>query len=281
MFAIILIPSFILLVGTFFIPETPRWLIANGKLEKAKKILSFIHEPSKVHEEIEKINFGAGQQEGTWKELFTKKLILPLSVSIAIASCNQLIGTNALLQYAPTILKNSGLSSNFLSMLGSIGIGALNFIFTIIAIFLIDKVGRRPLLLVGVGGVLVTELCMGIANYISMPEPVRGILTTAGMFSFIIFYAIGPGVVVWLAISELLPTRVRGKAMSLSLFFNSLSSTIVSTSFLYFTKTIGMSGIYWMYALFSLCYFLVATFYLKETKMQTLEEIQSFNAVRN
>jgi hypothetical protein len=101
-----------------------------------------------------------------------------------------------------------------------------------------------------------------------------GILSLCGLFAFIVFFAIGPGVVVWLAISELFPTRVRGKGIALCLFFNSLASTLLATFFLPISHTLGMSGTYWLFALFSLGYLLAAYYLLPETKTRSLEEIQ-------
>jgi MFS family permease len=101
-------------------------------------------------------------------------------------------------------------------------------------------------------------------------------LALLGFFIFIFSFAIGPGVVVWLAISELLPTKVRGKAVSLGLFVNSLAASILSTAFLAIQNKLGMSGTYWLFAGFTVIYFLVAVFLLPETKGKTLEEIQTF-----
>lgn len=276
MFAILLIPSFILFFGMFVLPETPRWLIANNKLENAKNVLRRIRQTeSEVQEDCDEIQASLKElRRESWRELFSHELLLPSVMAVAIAIFNQLTGINSFLQYAPLILKDAGINSNFVSMLGSAGIGVLNFLFTIIAITLIDSLGRRPLLLVGVAGVALSEIFLGAINYFIPNSPNAGILSLIGLLFFIMFFAIGPGVVVWLAISELFPTQVRGKGMAVCLFFNSLASTLLATFFLPLVKHLGMGQTYWLFAFFTIGYFFVTFFYLPETKARSLEEIQ-------
>jgi MFS family permease len=158
---------------------------------------------------------------------------------------------------------------------GSLGLGAVNFLFTLVAIALIDIVGRRPLLLIGVAGVIISELFLGYVNAFMQASPHTGMLSLYGLLSFIAFFAIGPGVVVWLAISELFPTAMRGKGIALSLFFSSLSGTLLSGCFLQLVQSLGMGKTYWLFAAFGILYFLVAYFFLPETRARSLEEIQA------
>ncbi len=275
MFAILLIPSVILLIGILLLPETPRWLLANNKAEKARHILGKIrHNAKEVEHEMQAISASLHQAQGSWQDFFSRQFLGPASIAVLIAIFNQLTGINSFLQYAPLILKNAGMSSNEVTMLGSVGIGALNFIFTIVAITLIDSLGRRPLLLVGVFGVMVAEIYLGVVTHFFADSTYSGILALIGLLLFIMFFAIGPGVVVWLAISELFPTKIRGKGIAFCLFFNSLAATVLSVYFLPLVDFIGMGSTYWLFALFTLLYFLVAYFFLPETKARSLEEIQ-------
>ncbi len=276
MFSVLLIPSVILLLGLFLLPESPRWLVANNQVEKAKAVLKKVsYSPAEAAKELDEIQFSLKEvKQSSWRELLSHQLFLPSMVAIAIAVFNQLTGINSFLQYAPLILKDAGISSNFVSMVGSLGIGLLNFLFTIIAIVLIDTLGRRPLLLLGVAGVIVSEIYLGAINYFIPNSPNAGVLSLFGLLFYIIFFAIGPGVVVWLAISELFPTQMRGKGIAVCLFFNSLASTLLATFFLPLVKYLGMGQTYWLFALFSTGYFLVAFFWLPETKARSLEEIQ-------
>lgn len=275
MFAVVLIPAIILFIGMLFLPETPRWLIANGQSQRARIILTRIRlSEHEVEKDIRLIKASLHATTGSWNELFSSACILPTIIAVAIAICNQLTGINSFLQYAPLILKNAGIGSDWVTMLGSAGIGLLNFLCTIIAIIFIDSLGRRPLLLIGITGVIASEIYLGIIQHMMLSPVSLGIFSLLGLFAFIVFFAIGPGVVVWLAISELFPTRVRGKGIALCLFFNSLASTLLATFFLPLTHKLGMSQTYWLFALFTTIYFLIAFFLLPETKTKSLEEIQ-------
>lgn len=275
MFAILLIPAVVLLIGAMLLPETPRWLMTHHQEEKARAILAklFPNNTAAVEENIRAIKYNLQDIHIKWQEFFSYRFLLPAAIAILIAVFNQLTGINSFLQYAPLILKNAGISSNVVSMMGSAGIGALNFIFTMVAIVFIDSLGRRPLLLTGVAGVMITEIYLGIINYFMPASSAAGILSLIGLLFFIIFFAIGPGVVVWLAISELFPTRVRGKGIAICLFFSSLSSAALTTFFLPLVKFIGIAQTYWLFALFTGAYFLLTYFFLPETKAKTLEEI--------
>lgn len=276
MFAVVLIPAVIILVGVFRLPESPRWLVANGREDKARLILHRMCSEREADTELKAIHDSLKDTKGSWSELFSKKYALPLFISVAIAVLNQTTGINVFLQYAPDILKSAGIGSNYASMVGSVGIGVMNFLCTIVALILIDKVGRRALLLIGIAGILVSEIYLGLVNFISLPPHLDGLLSLVGLLMFIVFYAIGPGVVVWLAISELLPTRVRGKTIAFCLFCNSLVGTVLASGFLDLINTITIAGAYWFCAICTLAYLAIAYFLLPETKGRSLEDIQKY-----
>jgi sugar porter (SP) family MFS transporter len=273
MFAVILIPSSILLISMLFLPETPRWLLSKNRKEQARQVLYRTRSATEAERELALIVDNLKVTGGSWKALFARSLWFPLMVALVIATCNQLTGINVLLQYAPLVIKSSGLSSQIGAMLGTIGIGAINFFGTIVSFFLIDRFGRKKLLIIGTAGIVLSYSALGIVASILPVGPLQAELTLLGFFAFIFFFAIGPGVVVWLAISELLPTKVRGKAVALSLFVNSLAASILSTIFLAIKDNLGNSGTYFLFAGFTTIYFFVAYFWLPETKGKTLEEI--------
>ena len=273
MFAVLLIPSVFLLLGITVLPESPRWLLAQGREAEARKVLSRVrHHASDVDDDITMMLASLHVTYGSWREFMMQARPCLLAVSVAIF--NQLTGINSFLQYAPLILKNAGISSNLVSMLGSVGIGGINFIFTIVAIALIDAVGRRPLLLVGVVGVMLSEIYLGCVSLFMADSSYAGMLALIGLLVYIAFFAVGPGVVVWLAISELFPTRVRGKGIAICLFFSSLAATTLSVFFLPLIKTLGIGQTYWLFAGFTTLYAWTVWRYLPETKARSLEEIQ-------
>jgi len=276
MFAVILIPVGALFLGMLFLPETPRWLLSKKKEAAARQVLLKTRTEQEAHDEFKQIQESLQITKSSWRTLFARCFWLPLFVSLTIAVCNQLTGINVLLQYAPLVIKNAGLSSAVGSMFGTVGIGLINFLATILSFFLIDFFGRKRLLIIGTAGIIIAYTYLGLLPHFVAVGTVQAELALIGFFAFIAFYAVGPGVVVWLAISELLPTKVRGKAVSLGLFFNSLAASILSTVFLEIQSALGISGTYFLFAGFTIIYFLVALFLLPETKGKTLEEIQLF-----
>lgn len=276
MFAVILVPVAALFFSMLFLPETPRWLLSKNRQDAARKVLAKTRIPEEIENEFNQITASLQHTESSWRALFTRNLWLPLFASLMIAICNQLTGINVLLQYAPLVIQKSGLHSEIATMFGTIGIGFINFCGTILSFFLVDKIGRRSLLIVGTAGIVVAYTYLGLLPHFLPESQLQAELALLGFFAFILFFAIGPGVVVWLAMSELLPTKVRGKALALALFLNSLAASILSTVFLTIQTHLGMSGTYFLFAGFTLVYLFVAIFLLPETKGKTLEEIQDF-----
>ena len=276
MFEVILIPAMVLLLSMLFLPETPRWLLSKQRESAAEKVLLKTRTKKEALLELKQIKAGLKHTESNWRTLFSRCFWLPLTVSLVIVACNQLTGINVLLQYAPLIVQKTGLHSDLASMFGTIGIGLVNFLGTILSFFLIDWFGRRALLITGTAGIVCAYVALAVLPYLGLAAELQATLSLAGLIAYIAFFAIGPGVVVWLAISELLPTKVRGKAISLALFVSSATGFVLSSVFLNLEHALGMSGTYLLFAGSTLIYFLVAVFLLPETKNKTLEEIQQF-----
>lgn len=279
MFWTSIVPGILLLIGSFVIIESPRWLFFKGKKARAIAALQRTRVQSEVeHDLFMMTKFEIDQEQAKKHErkkiIWKKHYLLPFLIALAIACLNQLTGINVLLQLSGFILEHSGLHSKIVSMLGSVGIGAMNFIVTIIALMLVDKVGRKSLLSFGAGGTVIALIYIGAVLRFLDPSPLQGYLTIAGLIFFIIFYAIGPGVVVWLAISELMPMPIRGLGMSICLAANSLVSAIFAAIFLPLAQVFGFSGIFWLCGGFTIFYFIIAKFVLPETKNKSLEEIE-------
>jgi MFS transporter, SP family, galactose:H+ symporter len=274
MFLIILIPTVLLLMSMLFAPETPRWLLAKNKTEEARKVLLKVQGAKALDSEIDSIKQSLHGTKVAWSYLFQRHLWLPLSIAILVAVCNQLTGVNIILQYAPLFFHAANIHMQSLSMLATVGVGAIQVIFTLLSIAFIDVIGRKRLLIIGTAGLVIVDLLIAFGFSWLKVYSFHTSLIVIGLFFYIAFYAIGPGVVVWLVISELLPTKVRGKAIALSLFINGLVGTVLSSSFLSIIHSIGMADTYFAFAFFTLIYFLVAKYALLETKGRTLEEIQ-------
>jgi sugar porter (SP) family MFS transporter len=280
MFSVALIPGTIFFVGSLFLVKSPRWLFKKGNTQKAfevlmkivskdeaEKSLKELTELERIEKSSEKLHLGA---------FFKKNYFLPFIIALFIAILNQLTGINALIQFSTYIIKESGISSVIVAMTGTAGIAFMNFIVTVIAFILIDKWGRRPLILLGTSGTCISLVFLGIVSYFLEPSGVQGYLTILGLISFICFFAIGPGVVVWLAVSEILPLKIRSITAAIALFANSLSSAILAAIFLDLSKIIGYAGNFWLCSFFTFIYFFITYSMLPESKGKTLEEVEAY-----
>ena len=277
MFLSALVPGIIMLIGTLFLTDSPRWLVRRGRTAKALEVLLRSRNEAEAKGELSAIqasihHSGAGS---ALKHLLQKRYLLPLLVVFAVAVLNQLTGINSIIQYSAIILKASGLHSDITDMLGSNAINTMNFLVVLIVILLVDKIGRRTLLSVGTGGIVLSLLIGGII-YHWMPEgALKGYLMLASILGYIFFYAIGPGVLVWLVLSELLPSRIRSTGMAAALFLNSMASAILASVYLDLAHAISYAGVFWFSAATTLVYFILALFVIPETKGKSLEEVES------
>ena len=278
MFATILIPAVLFLLTALIAPKSPRWLYHAGKRDKARELMLRTQSPEEVDitlRELEK-TAGAADTRNSWVLLVKPGYRKAFLIALAIGILNQLTGINTILQFNTLILHESGLHSGAAAILGSVGVGLTNFVITIIALSLIDKVGRRPLLITGTLGSMIALLFIGLVHAFTLPGVFQGYATLAGFIAFIVFYAIGPGVVVWLAISEIMPLLIRAKGMAIALFANSLASTGLAMIFMDVIGVIGYDGTFFMLAFFVFLYFLIAYFLLPETKGRNLEDIERY-----
>lgn len=275
MFAIALVPAAILFVGTIGLSESPRWLFKKNKLEKAQRALLRCNDSAEVKREMAEMH-SLAEDEAQKKQhtIFQKRYIIPLLIALGIACANQLTGINSLLQFSTHILKQSGLSSDFVSMLGTLGITLTNFLVTVIAFFLIDKIGRKRLMCFGTLGMVIALFALGMFSYFMPTGLTQGYLIVLGMLVYIFCFAIGPGVIVWLALSEILPTAIRGNGMAACLFVNSMVSTALASVFLQIAEHWGYSANFWLCGFFTVFYFILVYKFLPESKDKTLEEIE-------
>lgn len=276
MFLSAAVPGLVLFVGALFLPNSPRWLCLKGQPQAALKVLELTRSKAEAALEFQAMQAvltqsGLNQMGSLWQ----RRYILPLAIVFSIAILGQLTGINSWLQFSAIILKNAGLDSNLAAMMGSSAITGLNFVVTIVAFFLIDKVGRKFLLCVGTAGVALSLFYSGSIFFLMSPGLEKGYLLLAGILGFILFFAIGPGVVVWLVLSELLPSRIRSTGMAVGLFLNSLASTMLAAVFMALVHYIGFGGVFWFCGACSLFYFLIAFLAMPEAKNKTLEQIES------
>ena len=275
MLGLAVIPSVVLGIGMYFMPSSPRWLLSKGESKSARFVLEKIRMTENVNDEINEIKKSLTLQKKTKLTDLFHPLVRPaLIVGIGLAAFQQLTGINTVIYYAPTILLFAGLPSATVSILATAGIGAINVIMTIVAILLIDRVGRKPLLLVGLIGMVISLGTLGIAFAL----PGLSSLGWVAIISLMIYvgsFAVGLGPVFWLMISEIYPLKIRGLAMSTATVVNWATNLLVAITFLSLIQMIGAPSTFWLYGLIGIGAWVFVYFLVPETKGKPLEEIES------
>ena len=275
MFALAMIPAAAFGIGLMFIPDSPRWLAARGHGDKARDVLKRIRDPGQVENEFNEIQHSVARQKGHWSELLSPFLRAAMIVGVGLAIAQQITGINTVIYYAPTIFKFAGLSSASAAILASVGVGVVNVVLTVVAMQLIDRVGRRPLLLISLAGMAVSVSVLGLAFSLKQLSGSLAWIAVASLMTYVGFFAVGLGPVFWLILSEIYPLRMRGRAMSVGTAFNWSANLIVALSFLTLTDVLGKPATFWLYGAVSIGAWLFAFFLVPETKGKTLEQIES------
>ena len=227
--------------------------------------------------EEEKAAVAAASQGDT---LFQRKYVYPFCLAVVILACNQTTGINSVLNYTVDIFKATGMEGVFANF-SDLAIKLVNVFMTIVACALVDKKGRKFLLKLGTSGIIlglcgVATMFLLITKGVVTASMTTGVISTAFFFMFIAFYAVGPGVCVWLALSELMPTRIRATGMSIAMIINQGVSATIATIFPAWKDAWGFPAVFYTLAGFTVVYFITAAFFLPETKGKTLEEIEKY-----
>jgi sugar porter (SP) family MFS transporter len=273
MFGFAIIPSIILFILLFFIPETPTFLATHGKKIKALKILKkiILNPTSSEIDSIESIN---QEKAVSWSHLFEKSVRPALFIGIGISIFQQVTGINIVIYYAPTIFQLAGFESAPSAILASMGIGTINVIMTFIALWLIDLVGRKPLLKVGISGMVISLIVLGFVFLLK--GSLVSLISIISLMAYVSFFAIGLGPIAWLIISEIYPMGIRGRAMGIATFANWTFNYLISLSFLTLVDLLGKSFTFWLYAIIGILALWFVIKKVPETKGKTLKEIQTF-----
>jgi sugar porter (SP) family MFS transporter len=269
-----MIPAAILFVGMLPLPESPRWLLAQDRRQDALGVLRRIrHEEHNPEAEIAEIEAVHKMQAGvSYRDLFRPSVRPALIVGVGIAFINQMVGVNAVIYYAPTILNDAGFSSSA-AILATTGVGILNMLVTLCALLLIDRVGRRPLLLVGISGVLLALIVLGAAYVLPGGPSGAGFLLVAGLLVYIASFAASLGIAIWLLNSEVYPLEVRGKGAAAGAFTHWVLDFIIASTVLTLIATITPTGMFWFYGFFAILGIVFVLRRVPETKGKTLEEV--------
>jgi sugar porter (SP) family MFS transporter len=270
MFGVMAVPSVAFLLTAFLIPESPRWLVKQGRGEQAQQVLArFGHEdpPREAAEIAESLHT---QMSGTHQQLFQRKHVKPLLFAFMIAAFNQLDGINAVIYYTADIFRMAG-ASKASALLQSVIIGLTNLVMTLIAMALIDRVGRKTLLLVGSVTFVFSHALAAWVFY----THAQGWIVIAAMMGIVGSHAYSQGAVVWVYINEILPNAIRASGSAVICFMLWMLCAAVSWSFPWLAA-ISASGPFVFFALMMVLQFVLILKFLPETKGRSLEELQRY-----
>ena len=271
------LPGLVLLIGMSFMSDTPRWLISKNKDEEAKKVLRKIEPDVDTENEIKEIKHTLKLNENLDRKFkFKKWMIMPFVVGIGIMFAQICTGINTIIYYAPTIFKIAGFDSNSNAIYATTGIGVVNFLMTIVAVFFTDKLGRKPLLYFGLTGVMLSLAALGCAfAYQEVLGAGLKVVAVGSLLTYIICFAMSLGPIGWILVSEVFPLKIRGIAMSICTVANFAFNFFVVGSFPVLIHKIGGAYTFWGFAAVSLLCILFVYFFVPETKGISLEQIES------
>lgn len=270
------IPGFCLFVGMIYLPDSPRWILSKGNEEKARRILQKIRgTKAEIDGEIAAIKLTLKKEVSNWSFVFSKAVRPVIWIGFALAFIQQVTGINTILYYAPTILEMSGFGSATTSILATMGIGVIFVLFTIISLPMIDRIGRRPLLIAGLIGMAIglAALSWIFKASIELQSALHWV-ALGSMLLYIACFAFSLGPIMWLMIAEIYPLRVRGTGASLATCMNWASNLLVTATFLKLVQLLGPSGTFGIYLAFSVVSIFFIYFLVPETKGVSLEDIE-------
>jgi sugar porter (SP) family MFS transporter len=270
------LPAFLFLVLLFIVPESPRWLTKYGRHKKALSVLTRVGGPAHAQREFESIKDAIAHESGSLAQLLKPGMRIVLVIGIVLAVLQQVTGINVFLYFGAEIFKKMG-SGTDAALLKEVIVGAVNLTFTIIAIWTVDRLGRKPLMLIGSAGMGLCLVAMGLAGYM---QRTTGVWLLIFILGYIACFALSVGPVTWVILSEIFPTRIRGRAMGVATVFLWLANYIVTQTFTimdenpWLIEKFHRGFPFWIYGVFCVCLLVFVWRFVPETKGKTLEEIE-------
>jgi sugar porter (SP) family MFS transporter len=277
MFASGALPAVVLLVLLFFVPESPRWLAKRGQTEEARRILTRIGGPDHAQAELAEIRTTADQPSVSLGQVWQPGMRTALIIGVTLAVLQQITGINVFLYFGTEIFKSIAGAGMDAALLKEVVVGTVNLLFTIFAIWTVDLLGRKPLMIVGSAGMGLSLVALGLAAYFER----AGTWALPFILSYIASFAMAVGPVTWVILSEIFPTSIRGRAMSIATFCLWTANFVVSQTFPmmddkdgWLAQTFHHAFPFWLYACFCVVSVVFVWRCVPETKGQTLEAIE-------
>ena len=271
------VPALALAVGMLRMPQSPRWLVMSGDDYAARAVLAKIRvdDPDTIDLELAEIKESLDDKPGAWSELLQPVVKAALFVGVGLAILQQVTGINTVIYYAPTIVEFTGVNSSAGSILAAVGVGIINVAMTLLALRLLDRAGRRTLLMIGVSGMVISLFALGAAFIGGGGSTIASIVAIVSLMTYVASFAISLGPIFWLLNAEIYPLAVRSKAAGLGTMANWTFNFIVSLTFLLLIEALGRAGAFWFYAAIGLLTLWFCWKFVPETKGKPLEEIEA------
>lgn len=271
------LPALLFFIVIFFIPESPRWLILRNRTERAHAVLEHIYRSSEAADgEIATIRDAEkAAPKSEWRSLTSPGMRRALLIGVAIAMLGQFMGVNAVLYYGPTIFEDAGLSSGD-SLFSQVLVGAVNMLTTVIALVIIDRVGRKQLVYWGVSGMILSLLCIGVYFLFGGAWGLSSTFLLIFFLAYVFCCAISISAVIFVLLSEMYPTRVRGLAMSIAGFSLWIGTYLIGQLTPWMLETLTPAGTFFLFAAMCFPYILIMWRAVPETTGRSLEEIERY-----
>jgi sugar porter (SP) family MFS transporter len=276
------VPALALAFGMLRMPQSPRWLVMTGDDFAARATLAKIRvdDPDTIDREIEEIKESIDEKPGAWSELLQPVVKAALVVGVGLAILQQVTGINTVIYYAPTIVEFTGVDSSAGSILAAVGVGVINVAMTVVALRLLDRAGRRTLLMIGVSGMSISLFALGGAFVGGGGSTLSSVAAIASLMLYVASFAVSLGPIFWLLNAEIYPLGVRSKAAGVGTMANWTFNFIVSLTFLLLIEALGRSGAFWLYGGIGVLTLIFCWALVPETKGKRLEDIQEIFQAR-
>lgn len=274
MFVTGILPAMLLFIGMLLLPPSPRWMVLKGRIDQARSILNTIRDPLKVEAELNEIIQHCQTQSVSWKALFSPWVRPVLIIGMGLGVFQQFVGINTVMYYGPTIFKVAGFHTDSTQILATFGLGLMNTIMTIVTVLIVDKVGRRRLLMGGIFVASISLSLVGLIFHFNITEAWAVWAAFGLLMMYVAGYCLSLGSLFWLIIAEIYPLALRSMAMSFVTATQWAASFLVAISFLSIVHVIGMAFTFWMYAFMCLVTFLFCHYLVPETTGVSLEHIE-------
>jgi sugar porter (SP) family MFS transporter len=270
------VPALALAFGMLRMPQSPRWLVMSGDDYAARAALAKIRgdDPATIDRELEEIKGSLDEKPGAWSELRAPLVKAALVVGVGLAILQQVTGINTVIYYAPTIVEFTGIDSSAGSILAAVGVGVINVGMTLVAMRLLDRAGRRTLLMIGVSGMTLSLFALGGAFVGGGGSTLASIVAILSLMTYVASFAVSLGPIFWLLNAEIYPLSVRSKAAGLGTMANWTFNFIVSLTFLLLIEALGRPGAFWLYGAVGVLTLIFCWKLVPETKGKRLEEIE-------